>query len=264
MNAILHERRGPVAVITLNRPAAMNALDYEANQTLIACLRDFEADPEARVAVLTGAGDRAFCSGADMKTYTIQYATRPAPYFRQHFVDGYGFGGITRGLKVTKPVIAAINGYAIGGGFELSLAADIRWCSPNARFGIQDVRWGMHPCDGGLIRLPKIVGLGNAMEIVLSGEQFDADHAFRIGLINRIVPQERLLDEAVAYAGKLATRAPLAQRYVKDVAQRAPGLSLEEAIRLELRSFADLAHTEDLVEGVTSFKERRPARFAGR
>jgi len=264
MSDVFSERHGPVTVITLNTPAKMNALDYEANQALIQCFRDFQHDDDARVAVVTGAGDKAFCAGADLKTFTMAYATKPAPQFRRMFIDGLGFGGITRGLRINKPIIAAINGYAMSGGFELALAMDMRFCSPNAVFGIKDVQWGMHPCDGGCVRLPKIVGLGHAMEIILSGEPFDAEQALKIGLVNRIVPQADLLAETIRYAQLVASKAPLAQRFVKDVEYRAPGLSLEEAIRMELRSFSDLAHTEDLTEGVTSFKERRPARFTGR
>lgn len=264
MSDLLYESHGSVRVITLNCPEKMNALNYEANQELIRCFRDFQSDEEARVAVVTGAGEQAFCAGADLKTFTMQYATRPAPEFRQNFIDGLGFGGITRGLRINKPIIAAINGYAVSGGFELALAMDIRLCSPNAQFAIQDVMWGMHPCDGGCVRLPKIVGMGHAMEIILSGERFDAAHALKIGLVNRIIPQADLVAETVRYAQLLATRAPLAQRFVKDVEYRAPGLSLEEAIRMELRSFSDLAHTEDLVEGTTAFRERRPAHFSGR
>lgn len=263
MDPILYERRGPVTVITLNLPEKMNALHYEANMALIDCFRRFGEDDDARVAVVTGAGEKAFCAGADLKTYTMQYATRPAPYFREKFVDGHGFGGITRNLKVDKPIIAAINGHAMSGGFELMLAVDIRFCSPNALFAIQDVNWGMHPCDGGCVRLPRIVGLGNAMEIILSGDRFDSRHALRIGLVNRIIPQETLLAETIRFAEVLATRGPLAQRFVKDVARRAPGLSLEEAIRVECRSFADLAHTVDITEGVRSFAERRQPRFTG-
>lgn len=264
MDPVLYERNGPVAVITFNQPDKMNALDYEANQLLLAHFHRFSDDPDARVLVVTGAGDKAFSAGADMKTFSLAYATRPAPFFREHFIEGYGFGGITRNLKINKPIIGAINGYAIGGGFELSLAMDIRFCSPNAEFACQDVLWGMHPCDGGCVRLPKIVGMANAMEIILGGERIGADRAMQMGLVNRIIPQDRLLAETMAYAEHLATRGPLAQEFVKDVAYRAPGLSLTEALRLELRSFTDLAHSEDFVEGVTSFRERRAPCFAGK
>ena len=261
---ILYESHGHVRVITLNRPAKMNSLDFEANDALVERWKEFDADPEARVAVVTGAGDRAFCTGADLKTYTMAFALTPEPEFRRRYTNGPGFGGITRTLNVFKPIVAAVNGYAVSGGLELALACDIRFCSPNAQFGLQEVKWGFHACDGGLIRLKEIVGLGNAMEMVLSGDFFDAEHAYRIGLVNRIVAQEQLLDEAVAYAEKLSARAPLAQRLAKEVVHRAHGLPMDEALRLESMSFRDLAHTEDLAEGNAAFRERRPARFKSR
>ena len=261
---ILYEAHGHVRLITLNRPAKMNSLDFEANEALVERWKEFDADPQARVAVVTGAGDRAFCAGADLKTYSMQFAQTPAPEFRRRYTNGPGFGGITRTLNVFKPIVAAVNGYAVSGGLELALACDLRFCIPNAQFGLQEAQWGFHACDGGLIRLKEIVGLGNAMEIVLSGDLFDAEHAYRIGLVNRIVAQERLLEEALACAGKLASRAPLAQRLAKEVVHRAHGLSMDEALRLESMSFRNLAHTEDFAEGNAAFRERRTARFKGR
>jgi enoyl-CoA hydratase/carnithine racemase len=258
------ERRGAVTLLRIERAAKMNSLDFAANDALVAAWRDFAADESARVAVITGAGEQAFCAGADLKTYTIDFATRPAPEFREKFTDGPGFGGITRNLDIDKPIIAAINGFAISGGFELALACDIRFCTPNAAFALQDVKWGFHACDGGLVRLPQIVGLGNAMEIVLSGERIGAEHALRIGLVNRIVPQGQLLDVAMDYAALLASRAPLAQRFAKDVMRRAMTMPLPEALRLESRSFYDLGQTSDIREGTTAFREKREARFHGR
>ena len=261
---ILYEAHGHVRLITLNRPAKMNSLDFEANEALVERWKEFDADPRARVAVVTGAGDRAFCAGADLKTYSMQFAQTPAPEFRRRYTNGPGFGGITRTLNIFKPIVAAVNGYAVSGGLELALACDLRICSANAEFGLQEAQWGFHACDGGLIRLKEIVGLGNAMEIVLSGDLFDAEHAYRIGLVNRIAAQERLLEEALACAEKLASRAPLAQRLAKEVVHRAHGLSMDEALRLESMSFRDLAHTEDFAEGNAAFRERRTARFKGR
>jgi len=264
MSHILYEQRGAVALITINRPEKMNSLDFAANDELTAAWQRFDRDDAARVAVITGAGPKAFCAGADLKTYTIDFASRPAPEFRKRYTDGPGFAGITRNMDIDKPIVAAINGFAISGGFELALACDIRFCSPNAEFALQDVKWGFHACDGGLIRLPQIVGLGHAMEIVLSGERIDADHAYRIGLVNRIHPAEKLLEEAMAYATMLASRAPLAQRFAKDVMRRSMGLSFAEAVKLESRSFYDLGSTEDIREGTTAFREKRNARFKGR
>lgn len=263
-NDILVERHGRVALITINRAEKMNSLDFEANDRLVEIWRDFEADDGLHVAVVTGAGDKAFCAGADLKTYTMNFANRPAPEFRTQFTDGPGFGGITRSMDVLKPTIAAINGFAISGGFELALACDLRFCSPNAEFALQDVKWGFHACDGALVRLPQIVGLGHAMEMVLSGDRIDADHAWRIGLVNRIHSQDELVPKALAYAEKLASRAPLPQRFAKDVMKRAVGMSMDEALKLESRSFYDLGRTEDLAEGTTAFREKREAKFKGR
>ena len=145
----------------------------------------------------------------------------------------------------------------------LALACDLRFCSTNAEFALQDVRWGFHACDGGLVRLPQIVGLGNAMEIVLSGQRITSQHALRIGLVNAIHPDGELLEKTLRYADMLASRAPLAQRFAKDVLKRAVGMPMDEALRLESRSFHDLGHTKDLAEGTASFREKRPPRFSG-
>ena len=261
---ILYERHGHVRLITINRPTRMNSMDFAANDALIERWKEFDADDDARCAVITGAGDRAFCAGADLRTYTMAYATTPVPEFRRRFTNGPGFGGITRNLPVFKPIVAAVNGYAVSGGLELALAADIRFCAANARFGLQDTRWGFHACDGALVRLKEIVGLGNAMELILSGDLFDAEHAYRIGLVNRVVDADRLLAEALDYAARLASRAPLPQRMAKEVMHRIHGMSLDEALRLESDSFRDLGDTHDLDEGTRAFREGRDAEFLGR
>lgn len=263
MANILWEDHGAVRLITINRPDQMNSLDFAANADLVDAWRAFAADRKVRVAVITGAGEKAFCAGADLKTYTMDFAQRPGHEFRVQFTDGPGFGGITRGMDVAKPTIAAINGFAISGGLELALACDLRFCSPNAEFALQDVRWGFHACDGGLVRLPRIVGLGNAMEIVLGGERIAAQHALRIGLVNAIHPRGDLVEKTLRYADMLASRAPLAQQFAKEVMKRAIGLPMDEALRLESRSFHDLGHTRDLAEGTASFREKRPPRFSG-
>ena len=261
---ILYERHGHVRLITIDRAAKMNLMDFAASDEITERFREFDADEDARVAVVTGAGNKAFCAGADLKTYTVTFA-RSAPHeFRQRFTDGTGFGGITCNLRIDKPVVAAVNGYAVGGGLELALACDIRFSAPHAMFGDQDVNWGFHACDGGLIRLPHIVGMGNAMEMILGGELIDADHAYRIGLVNRIYPAEDLLAETMTYAEMLATRAPLAQRFAKNVMLKAADLPFEEALLLESRSFRDLGDTEDLQEGTAAFREKRQAVFKGR
>ena len=261
---ILYEAHGHVRLITINRPDVMNSLDFEANDRLTEVWKEFDGDDEARVAVVTGAGDKAFCAGADLKTYTMDFATRPAPKFRDKFTNGPGFGGITRHMEIWKPVIAAVNGFAMSGGLELALACDLRFASPDATFALQDVKWGFHACDGALIRLPWIIGLGNTMELFLSGDRFDAEHGHRIGLWNKILPHEELLDFTLDYAQKLASRAPLAHRLGKEVIIRSLGRTLEDGIRFESRSFHDLGQTEDLKEGTDSFREKREAEFKGR
>ena len=262
--AIQLDQRGPVWVFTIDQPEKMNALDFTTNEEMTDLWRDFAKDDGARVAVVTGAGEKSFCAGADLKTYTMPFATSPAMEFRHKYTNGPGFAGITRGMEINKPVIAAVNGYAMSGGLELALAADVRFCSPNAQFAFQDVRWGFHPCDGGCVRLPQIVGLGHAMELILSGDRVGADHAFRIGLVNRIIPAETLLEETLEYADRLAARAPLAQQAAKEVVLAAYGKAMEDALRMESRSFYDLGRTEDLDEGTTAFREKRDANFKGR
>ena len=264
MADILYEKFDYVRLITINRADKMNSLNFEANDELVEIWKEFDQDDSARVAVITGAGDKAFCAGADLKTYTINFAQAAAPEFRKKYTNGPGFGGITRNFHIDKPLLAAVNGFAISGGFELSLACDIRFCSPNAQFALQDAKWGFHACDGGLIRLPQIVGMGHAMEIILSGERVDAEHAYRIGLVNRIYPQAELMSKSMDYAQMLAKRAPLSHRFAKEVVRSSMGMHMDEALKLESRSFRDVAFTDDLKEGVTSFKERRDADFKGR
>lgn len=264
MGDIAVDQQGAVWLITINRPDKMNSLDFTAHEELVETWLRFRDDDSARVAVLTGAGEKSFCAGADLKTYTIAFATLPPHEFRQRWVDGYGLGGITRGLHIDKPIIAAVNGFAISGGLEIALACDLRFCAPQAEFGLQDSKWGFHACDGGLVRLPRIVGHGHAMEMVLSGERIDADHAYRIGLVNRIWPAEDLLPRALEYAQMLASRAPLSHRFAKNVMRRMEGLTEDEALKAEVRSFYDLGQSEDLKEGTASFRERRDAEFKGR
>jgi enoyl-CoA hydratase/carnithine racemase len=263
MGRIELERHGHVALVTINRPEAMNALDFATNDELIEVWKRVRDDSDVRVAVITGAGDRAFCAGADLKTYTMAYARRGPGEIRA-VTDGPGFGGITRSLEVMKPIVAAINGYCISGGLELALACDVRFASPNAEFAHQDVRWGFHPCDGGTQRLPWIVGLGRALELILSGERIGAEEAYRIGLVNRIHPGERLVEEALALAGRMASRAPLAVQAAKSVVVRSLGRPLEDGLRLESYSFYQLKDTEDLAEGTRAFAEKREPRFRGR
>ena len=180
------------ATVTLDRPILHNAFDEIIIAELTALFSDLSVNSDVRLIVLAANGN-SFCAGADLKTYTMPFATTPAPEFTRVYTNGPGLGGITRNVHVFKPIVAAVNGYAISGGLEIALACDIRFCSPSAAFGLQDVRWGFHACDGALIRLRQIIGLGHAMEMILSGDRFDAEFAARTGLVNRVIEQSELL-----------------------------------------------------------------------
>jgi enoyl-CoA hydratase/carnithine racemase len=257
--AILFEHRGAVAVITINRPEAMNALDPETNAELARAWRDFDADPELLVGVITGAGDRAFSAGADLK--------KLIPLQREQARRGesseWNFGGLTRGFTTWKPVIAAVNGHCLAGGLEMALACDIRLCAPNATFGLSEVRWGIIPGAGGTQRLPRAVPLGWALQMILSGEPIDAQEAFRIGLVNRVLPQAELLPAAVQLAETIASRGPLAVRAAKRAVLEGLDRGLQAGLGLEAALFDELMHSEDAVEGPRAFAEKRPPRFSG-
>ena len=194
---ILYETDGPIRIITINRPSKMNSLDFSANDKLIKAFKKFGEDNEARVAIITGSGSDSFCAGADLKSYTIEFATTPPDQFHTKYTNGYGLGGITRNLSINKPIIASINGYAMSGGFEIALACDIRICSHNAIFALQDVKWGFHACDGALVRLPHIIGLTHTMEMFLTGNRYDSIWAEKVGLVNAVVDQSSLMKKCI-------------------------------------------------------------------
>ena len=258
------EVRGPIFIVTLNRPEVLNAIDFEANDLLIEAWRRFKEDDQLRVAILTGAGERAFCAGADLKTYTQPFARQSAMDFRRRVTNSLGLGGITRNFELFKPIIAAINGHCNSGGLELALACDIRIASTTAQFGEQLVRWGLHACDGFTQRMTWIAGLGTTLYMALTGERIGAQEALRLGIVHEVVEPERLMPRALELAEVIASRAPLAVQAVKEVILRGLGRPLEDALRLESLSFHHLAFTEDAQEGVRAFQEKRQPRFQGR
>jgi enoyl-CoA hydratase/carnithine racemase len=257
---VLFERRGRVGYVTLNRPDAMNALDGSANDALVEVWKDTLADDEILVCIVTGAGDRAFCAGADLKSYTPLLAAMGSWHARG-LASRPGFGGITRALPFWKPVIAAVNGYAIGGGLELALACDIRVAAENAQFASQEIKWGFHHCDGGTVRLPLIVGLGHALRMILTGDTIDADEAHRIGLVSEVVPAGEAVSAAERIAARIAANGPLGVRSAKEAVLGGIGLSLDEALRRESILFSTLVDTNDFREGPQAFKEKRAPRF---
>jgi len=261
MPTVLYEQRDRVVTITINRPEAMNAIDPETQEALVQAWTRFRDDDSAWVAILTGAGDRAFSAGADLKKLI------PSTFARGGGVLGHqapGLGGITRGLEIWKPMIAAINGYCLAGGLEQALACDLRLAAPHATFGLTEVRWAIMPGAGGTQRLPRAVPLGRAMEMILTGEPITAEEALRIGLINRIVPLPELMPAARALAEKLCERGPLALRAAKEAVIRGLSLPLADGLRLEAFLSASLRGTEDAAEGPRAFAEKRKPRFQGR
>ena len=262
-SAIVYEKRNRIAYITINRPEAMNALGLDHNREITQVWTDFRDDPDVWVAILTGAGDKAFCAGADLKTYTPSLGQRNQYDVRQD-ANRLGFGGITRGLEIWKPLLAAVNGYALAGGLELALACDIRLASVNARFGCSEVKRGFHHCDGGTVRLPLIVGLGNALKMQLTGEPIDAQEALRIGLVSEVVAPKNLLTTAERYAATIIQNGPLGVRSAKESMLRSLGRVLEDALRFENVLFSTLTHTEDYQEGPRAFAEKREPVWKGR
>lgn len=255
---ILYEKRGRVAYITINRPEARNAIDFETGQELSNAWKDFRDDDNVWIGVITGAGDKAFSAGADLKSF-IPMLTSSARSGEQ--VNDGGFGGITRGFECWKPIIAAVNGSCLAGGFEIMLACDLRIASENATFGLTEVRWGIIPGAGGTQRLPRAIPLAKAMEIVLMAEPISAEEAYRIGLINKVVPQTTLMEEVERWVATLLERGPLALRAAKQAMLQGLDMPLDEGLKLEQRLFTGLLGTEDAREGPMAFAQKRKPQF---
>jgi E-phenylitaconyl-CoA hydratase len=247
-----------VAWVTLNRPERLNALDAEHYRALSAAWIEVRDDERIRVAVVTGAGERSFCTGADLKSFI------PAPEDLSTFWLTQRDQLLNRGLEVWKPVIAAVNGYCLGGGLTLMLATDLRIAVPEATFGLAEVRRGVIPGNGGsqriLRQLPHAVG----MEMLLTGDPIDAEAALRFGLLNRVVPRDRLEHEARALAERIAANAPLAVQAAKELALRSYDTDLASGLRAEAAILRLLQFTADANEGPAAFAEKREARFEGR
>jgi enoyl-CoA hydratase len=247
-----------VAVLTVDRERAMNALDVETLTELRDRLQELADDADVRAVVLTGAGERAFVAGADIK-----YMSGLDVYEAK----GWGALGHEAGRlleTMPKPAIAAINGFALGGGCELALACDIRYASTRAKLGQPEINLGIIPGWGGTQRLARVCGVGIAKELLLTGRQVDAEEALRIGLVNAVFEPEELLDEALATARRLAAKSPLALAAVKRAANRALGGDHGENLAFEADAFGALFETEDAKEGLTAFVEKREPSFRGR
>jgi len=261
--SIRTERDGPVLIITIDRPEKRNALSLAMTEQLCEAWRALARDPGLRVAILTGAGDRAFCAGADLREVSGWYRQMSPIQRRERSEREPGLGGITRNLDPGKPVIAAVNGHCLAGGLELALACDLRVAAGHATFGLPEVRRGILPGAGGTQRLPRLVPMAVAMEMLLTGEPIDAPSALRAGLVNRVVPRAQLMREAGAMADRVARCAPVAVQAARAAARRGRHLSLEEGLRLEQHYAEPLRATEDAREGIRAFLEKREPVFKG-
>ena len=255
---LLVETRGPVTLVTLNRPEALNALSSAVLEDLIAVFAAFEADPAQRCAVLTGAGEKAFAAGADIK----EMAEKPAAEFYADDMFARWQSHLVNAVR--KPWIAAVNGFALGGGCELAMMADFIIAADTAKFGQPEIKLGVAPGMGGSQRLTHAIGKAKAMEMVLTGRMMDAAEAERSGLVARVVPAADLLDEALKTAASIAAMPPLAAMVNKELVNAAFELGLEQGIVHERRLFQVLAATEDKAEGMRAFIEKREGKWKGR
>lgn len=257
------ENSDGVLLVTIDRPEARNALSRAMTGELIRIWTNFRDDPGARVAILTGAGNKSFCAGADLKQVGDYYRSMTPEERREKARTEPGLGGITRNLDPGKPIIAAVNGHCLAGGLELALACDIRIASENATFGLPEVRWGLMPGAGGSQRLPRAVPLGVALEMLLTGEAINAATAAACGLVNRVVSQEKLLDEAFAIARSIVRAAPLSVAAVRRAAYGGLEMSLEDGLELEQECTEPLRQSEDVQEGLKAFAEKRDPEWCG-
>ncbi|MBV8981930.1 MAG: crotonase/enoyl-CoA hydratase family protein [Acidimicrobiia bacterium] len=252
-DVVLHERRDEVLIITLNRPAQKNAVNLEVAKQVAAAVDLLEADADLSVGVLTGAGG-VFSAGMDLKAFAQGQLPR---------LPGRGFGGLTR-ATVSKPLIAAVEGWALGGGFEMVLACDLIVAAENARFGFPEVTRGIVPAEGGLVRLPRRLPYHVAAQLLLTGEPLSAPDAGRYGLVNLVTAPSGALDGALALAGRVAKNAPLALAAVKQVMRVTQGLNDNDAFQRQDELTEGLAKTEDAHEGAVAFVQKRAPVWHGR
>jgi len=252
--ALLYEKEDKIVIITLNRPESLNAYDWEQTQEFSEAIVKFRDDPDAWAAIITGAGDKAFSSGADLKKLVPAAQETGQPEYVH----------IMTGLRIYKPFIAAVNGLALGGGLETVLACDIRIAAENARFGVPEVRWSVIPGWGGTQRLPRMIPWAKAAELLFTGTAIDAQEAYRIGLVNLVVPLSELMPTAKEWARRICQNGPLALRAAKESMMEGINMTLDEGLKLEKSLVDKLLMTEDAKEGVKAFNEKRKPVFKGK
>ncbi len=252
--SIEYQKEGKIAIFTINRPEAYNAMDVQTMRELSERLIEFRDDDKLLVGIITGAGEKAFCAGADINDML--------PFMKEIRGKPWEFPGThMRGLELYKPLIAAINGVALGGGIEIALACDIRIAAENARLGTPEVSLGLMPGWGGTQRLPRIIPQAKAAEILLMGKPVDAQEAYRIGLVNKVVPKAELMATAREWAEVICQMSPLGVRAAKKAMLRGYSMPLEDGLKLETELFGYLLGTEDYTEGTTAYNEKRKPNF---
>ena len=258
--SLLYEVRDSVAIITLNRPEAMNSIDPETRGELHAVWPRAAQDDAVRCVVLTGAGEKAFCTGSDLKK------TMPPKESAAQLTFGQAQSNhlLTGMTEMDKPIICAVNGFAMGGGMELALASDVRIASENAQFALSEVRIGSIPGAGGTQHLPRLIGRSDAMLMLLTGDRIDAQEALRIGLVSKVTSPAQLLETALTIARRIAQNAPLSVRAVKRLVRDGASLPLPQALAMESYVFSMLRDTEDRIEGRRAFQEKRAPIYRGR
>lgn len=254
-NNLLYVAVGAVATVTINRPKALNALNQGTLEEMLRCFRELAQNEAIRVVIVTGGGDKAFVAGAD-----IAFMEKLSPLAARRFAL-LGQQVLSTMENLPQPVIAAINGFALGGGCELALACDIRLASENARFGQPEVNLGVIPGFGGSQRLPRLIGRGRANELLFTGDIIDAQEAVRIGLVNRVVPQAQLLASCREMAEKIASRGPVAVKLCKEAVNNGVEVDLARACQYEADQLALCFSSDEQKEGMRAFLEKRPARF---
>ena len=248
-----------VAVAVLNRPEAMNAFDAEMREALYALWDRVQDDDDIRVLIITGAGDRAFCTGSDLKK-----TMPPKESYAELLVGRNDPGNMLHKFGIDKPVICAVNGYAVGGGMELALACDICIASENAKLGLTEAKIGSIPGSGGVQRLPRATSKSNAMLMLLTGDTVDAHEALRLGLVSKVVPLEELIPTAKEIAQRIARNAPLAVKALKRLVNQGLDMPLAHALEMDKYMFGLLRDTEDRIEGRKAFQEKRKPQYKGR
>ena len=252
------ERRGGVALVTVSRPEKYNALNRETLGEIESCFLQMAGDPQVRAVVITGEGEKAFISGADINELAVLDAMGAQE------ISAYGQRVFKRIAKFPRPVIAAVNGFALGGGCELALACHIRFASNNAKLGLPEVGLGIIPGYGGTQRLTRLIGYGRALELIVGAKTIDAAEANRIGLVNDVLPQDKLLEHCLKLAEKISKNAPLAVAAALEAAIKGSDMPLEGGLRLESTLFGVIGSTKDMHDGLNAFLEKREPEFKGR